>query len=122
MDIKLTNGKKIITKDKKYYESNLGFYKKNGFVPVNEVKKEIYIFNAGNKITNEENSVIWWSNAFHTVNAQYVRGLQGVKDCYNKWLNQIKNKNPDIWILGKDYLDKPVEGKTLKSYLNEYNL
>ena len=41
MDIKLTNGRKIITKDKKYYESNLGFYKKNGFVPVNEVKKEI---------------------------------------------------------------------------------
>ena len=41
MDIKLTNGKKIITKDKKYYESNLGFYKKNGFVPLNEVKKEI---------------------------------------------------------------------------------
>ena len=41
MDIKLTNGKKIITKDKKYYEANVGFYKKNGFVPVNEVKKEI---------------------------------------------------------------------------------
>jgi len=41
MDIKLTNGKKIITKDKKYYEANLGFYKRNGFVPVNEVKKEI---------------------------------------------------------------------------------
>ena len=41
MDIKITNGKKIITKDKKYYESNLGFYKKNGFVPLNEVKKEI---------------------------------------------------------------------------------
>ena len=39
MDIKLTNGKKIITKDKKYYESNLGFYKKNGFVPLNELKK-----------------------------------------------------------------------------------
>ena len=41
MEIKLTNGKKIITKDKKYYESNLGFYKKNGFAPVDEVKKEI---------------------------------------------------------------------------------
>ena len=41
MDIKLTNGKKIITKDKKYYESNFGFYKKNGFVPVNEVKQQI---------------------------------------------------------------------------------
>ena len=41
MDIKLTNGKKIIIKDKKYYEANIGFYQRNGFVPVNEVKKEI---------------------------------------------------------------------------------
>ena len=41
MDIKLTNGKKIIVKDKKYYESNIEFYKRNGFVPLNEVKKEI---------------------------------------------------------------------------------
>ena len=41
MDIKLTNGKKIITKDKKYYEANLGFYQRNGFVPVDGVKKEI---------------------------------------------------------------------------------
>ena len=41
MDIKLTNGKKIITKDKKYYESNLALYERNGFVPVDQVKKEI---------------------------------------------------------------------------------
>ena len=41
MDIKLTNGKKIVTKPKKYYEANIEFYKRNGFVPVNEVKKEI---------------------------------------------------------------------------------
>ena len=75
-----------------------------------------------NKITNEPNSIIWWSNAFHTVNAQYVRGLQGVKDCYNIWLDKINNKNPNIWILGKDYLDKPVEGNTLKEYLNEYHI
>ena len=41
MDIKLTNGRKIITKDKKYYEANLEFYKRNGFVPVDGVKKQI---------------------------------------------------------------------------------
>ena len=41
MDIKLTNGKKIINKDKKYYESNLALYERNGFVPVDQVKKEI---------------------------------------------------------------------------------
>ena len=41
MDIKLTNGKKIVTKDKKYYEANIEFYQRNGFVPLKEVKKEI---------------------------------------------------------------------------------
>ena len=70
------------------------------------------------KITDEENSIIWWSNAFHTVNAQYVRGLQGVTDCYNTWIKQIVNKNPNIWILGKDYLDRPIEGKQIKEYAN----
>ena len=39
MDIKLTNGRKTITKDKKYYEANLAHFTRNGFVPVKE--KEI---------------------------------------------------------------------------------
>jgi hypothetical protein len=41
MDIKLTNGRKIIIKDKKYYEANLGHFTRNGFVPVDGVKKKI---------------------------------------------------------------------------------
>ena len=41
MDIKLTNGKKIIVKEKKYYEANIGHFERNGFFPVDSVKKEI---------------------------------------------------------------------------------
>ena len=41
MDIKLTNGRKIIIKDKKYYEQNLAHFEINGFFPVDNVKKEI---------------------------------------------------------------------------------
>ncbi len=41
MDIKLTNGRKIIIKDKKYYEQNLAHFERNGFFPVDGVKKEI---------------------------------------------------------------------------------
>ena len=41
MDIKLTNGRKIIIKEKKYYEANKGHFERNGFVPVDDVKKEI---------------------------------------------------------------------------------
>jgi hypothetical protein len=71
-------------------------------------------------VTNDENSIIWWSNAFHTVNAHYVRGLQGVINCYNEWLKLLNEKNQNLYILGKDYLDRPIEGGTLKEYLNEY--
>ena len=41
MDIKLTNGRKIIIKDKKYYEANIGHFQRNGFAPVDEVKIQI---------------------------------------------------------------------------------
>ena len=72
-------------------------------------------------ISPNENSVIWWSNAFHTVGAQYFRGLKGVKTCYETWLSQLEEKNPNLWILGKDYLDRPVEGEQLKDYIYAYH-
>ena len=41
MNIRLTNGKKIITRAKDQYEANIKHFKMRGFVPVGEVKKEI---------------------------------------------------------------------------------
>ena len=41
MDIKLTNGKKTITRLKEQYEANLKHFEMRGFVPVDAVKKEI---------------------------------------------------------------------------------
>ena len=41
MDIKLTNGIKTITRAKDQYESNIDHFKKRGYAPVDEVKKEI---------------------------------------------------------------------------------
>ena len=41
MDIKLTNGKKIITRPKAQYEANIKTFKLRGFAPVDAVKKEI---------------------------------------------------------------------------------
>ena len=70
-----------------------------------------------NKIVNEPGSVIWWSNAFHTVNAHYLHGLKGVTESYNNWIKEIKTNNPDMWILGKDFLDRPIEGGQIKDYV-----
>ena len=41
MDIRLTNGKKTITRAKDQYEANIKHFTSRGFAPVNEVKKEI---------------------------------------------------------------------------------
>ena len=41
MNIRLTNGVKTITRAKDQYESNIDHFKKRGYAPVDEVKKEI---------------------------------------------------------------------------------
>ena len=41
MNIRLTNGTKTITRAKDQYEANINHFKLRGFVPVDEVKKEI---------------------------------------------------------------------------------
>ncbi len=41
MDIKLTNGKKTITRSKDQYEANKNHFQMRGYSPVNDVKKEI---------------------------------------------------------------------------------
>ena len=41
MDIKLTNGKKTITRLKADYEANINHFKMRGFNPVNQEKKVI---------------------------------------------------------------------------------
>lgn len=69
------------------------------------------------KIDNTPNSVIWWSNCFHTVNTHYTRRLSEVEDLYKSWLNNIAEKNPTMWVFGKDYLNRPVEGNQVKNIL-----
>ena len=51
MDIKLTNGRKIIIKDKKYYEANLAHFTRNGFSPVKDKQtKKATVENISDKV------------------------------------------------------------------------
>ena len=68
---------------------------------------------------NKNNSIIWWSNVFHTVNTHYTRRLSEVKDLYIDWLESLDEKNPNLWVFGKDYINEPVEGNTIQSILKE---
>lgn len=72
-----------------------------------------------NKIKKDDNSIIWWSNCFHTVNTHYTRSVKEVNKLYTNWLENINEKNPNLWIFGKNHLNKPVEGNTIQSMLKE---
>ena len=41
MDIKLTNGKKTITRSKEQYEANKNHFQIRGYAPIDSIKKEI---------------------------------------------------------------------------------
>ena len=41
MNIKLTNGKKTITRTKEQYEANINHFTNRGFTPLDKIKKEI---------------------------------------------------------------------------------
>ena len=60
-----------------------------------------------------------WSNSFHTLNTHYTRKLNEVEELYINWLKNINKKNPNLWVFGKDYLNRPVEGNTIESILKE---
>lgn len=72
------------------------------------------------RIEQDNASVIWWSNAFHTVSAHYTLGLKGVRNSYTNWLTKIYEKNPEMYILGTDYLNNSINNNKLHNYLHDY--
>lgn len=69
-------------------------------------------------IDNTPNSVIWWSNIFHTVNTHYTKTLPEIKKLYGNWLNTLNNVNPEMIVYGKDYLNENIEGLRVKECFN----
>lgn len=71
-----------------------------------------------NAITEEENSYIWWSNVFHTVNAHYTRSLDVLTEEYNNFVSNIKKQNQDIRVFGMSHLNKRLLGENISDCFN----
>lgn len=67
-----------------------------------------------NKITQEGNSIIWWSNVFHTVTAHYTRSLSDLTEHYNTFIKSVIDKNSNLTVFGTDILNKKFEGINIK--------
>jgi len=69
-----------------------------------------------NLVDDEGTQVIWWSNCFHTVNSHYLNNNEGLYNIYKEWVNGLANKNPNLFIFGKDYLNNSLKGGKIKQY------
>jgi hypothetical protein len=67
-----------------------------------------------NCVNGTEDSVIWWSNAFHTVTAHYTQSLAELTNHYNNnWIKALQEKNPTLTVFGADHLNNRIRGQSI---------
>lgn len=73
------------------------------------------------KINEQENSAIWWSNAFFTISSNWLLSIEQRKQLFSHWINQLAQKAPDCMIYGADHNNAPLNNITAAQYLNQLN-
>lgn len=68
------------------------------------------------QVNNQGTQLIWWSNCFHTVNSHYLNSNSNLYRLYENWITELRNKNENIHIFGKDYLNNSLNGVKIKNY------
>jgi hypothetical protein len=72
------------------------------------------------QIDRRPGAMIWWSNAFFTVYSNWLFTIDERKQLYDRWINGLAAKNPDIFLYGADYNNISVNHIQARPYLNLY--
>ena len=72
------------------------------------------------QIVNEPSAIIWWSNAFFTVYGNWFYSLEQRKQVYDNWIQQIAERNPDLYLFGSDYNNVNVNAIRAGEYWDAY--
>jgi hypothetical protein len=71
-------------------------------------------------IDDRPNAAIWWSNAFFTIYSNWLYTADDRKKIYDTWLDELVERNPDIFIYGSDYNNINVNHIRAGEYLGRY--
>ena len=64
----------------------------------------------------EENSAIWWSNAFFTVWGNWLLDATERKRRYERWIDELACRNPDLFLYGSDFSNSSVNDVRAAEY------
>jgi hypothetical protein len=73
-----------------------------------------------NQISDEPNAIIWWSNAFFTMYGNWFYTIDQRKRAYDHWIEQLANKNPNLYLFGSDYNNTSVNFVQAAEYRHQY--
>jgi hypothetical protein len=72
------------------------------------------------KITNQTSAILWWSNAFFTMYGNWYFSWEDRKRIYDRWIEQIVQINPELYLFGSDYINSNVNFRQASEYWDEY--
>ena len=72
------------------------------------------------KIRDEPNAAIWWSNAFFTMFGNWFYTIAQRQQAYDHWTEQLAKKNPQLYLLGSDYNNTNVNFVHAAEYWDQY--
>lgn len=71
-------------------------------------------------ISDEPNSIIWWSNAFFTMYGNWFYTIEHRQQAYDRWIEQLAHRNPHLYLFGSDYNNTSVNFVQAAEYWHRY--
>ncbi len=72
------------------------------------------------QIAEQSSAIIWWSNAFFTMYGNWFYTLDQRSGMYENWIQQIAQRNPDLYLIGSDYNNVNVNSVRAAEYWEAY--
>ncbi len=72
------------------------------------------------KIAEERSAIIWWSNAFFTMYGNWFYALPDRKRMYDRWIDELAARNPNLCLFGSDYSNVNVNSIQAGDYREQY--
>ena len=65
----------------------------------------------------EPNAIMWWSNAFHSLNGVWFYDMEERQRIYRRWIRALADINPDFFLYGADVDNLDIGGTCLRDHL-----
>lgn len=74
------------------------------------------------QINAQDNSLVWWSNAFFSVHSNWLYSTEQRVDYYRQWIGKVSEKAPELLLYGSDCHNVSVNCYSASRYRDWFEL